>query len=764
MSRTVTTVALAPHIESFPAAGHKRPYDSIAGAPVVDGNYSAANQLAVPNGQLPGVSGPIPATTARPDRGVNTCIPVARTCASHLTVGQVAFVYRSFNVPVKGSSLGGLEHIISMEQLNERLALPENKLRLPNDDASKLFRLEQAKHVYRIKDANSAENLKQLVFEKDVVKDTFHPYHQYALDGIVCTPADGDEYENDGFKPHSTHQSKPVCNVAVHGPCPLTVLHMPSIHEDFESVRVGVPSKARPAPNVFVQPARVLSEVYVALVASREAKNSKEWTLQYQVVSSSNLDLYPDTSSGVRLFRSKELYEGVTASVNFTEALRLVVEVHRLGKVVDCRFGPVNAPQVVVAVNVKKYERTAYLPMTANVNFPNGIPATSAPYFTPSKDLMQSSVVLSSSSTGHSGELSSGMVTGATATAVVLTMPSFVAPLAVWRSFVRLKQARELQAKRQRTIQQLGGALVKQRAPFGRLRNLTSTMAFGAPVQKADLDALKALLMDKLKEITAKLDSAKQASEDANVAATDGSNQARGAREAAEDALRASEEAREAAMDGADQAVYANTAASEARDAAADGVEVIRSLEGKIDDVASERDESGVIDLLKKARDKISTADTEMFDESEFNDDNGVLMLLDAIIDAAESDTDGVRQDMVAQSDDAVEASNVIEELMKRLAAAKQRQDAERQGRVNAESQMREATLRARSAIRQIPKESMRNAELKKLEDRKRADANKKADSSNASVDVDRPPRSDATKEDPRSARAADANTGLFLP
>jgi len=737
MSRTVTTVALAPHIESFPAAGHKRPYDSIAGAPVVDGNYSVANQLAVPNGQLPGVSGPIPATTARPDRGVNTCIPVARTCASHLTVGQVAFVYRSFNVPVKGSSLGGLEHVISMEQLNERLVLPENKLRLPGNNASNLFERKIPKHIFIMKDAETAGRApKTHVFKKDAITDNFHPYHQYALDGIVSTPADGDEYENDGFKPHSTHQTKPACNVAVHGPCPLTVLHMPSIHEDFESVRVGVPSKARPAPNVFVQPARVLSEVYVALVASRESVTSSEWTLQYQVVSSSNLDLDPKTSSGVRLFRSKELYEGVIASVNFTGALRLVVEVHRLGKVVDCRFGPVNAPQVVVAVNVKKYERTAYLPMTANVNFPNGIPATSAPYFTPSKDLMQSSVVLSSSSTGHSGELSSGMVTGATATAVVLTRPSFVAPLAVWRSFVRLKQARELRAKRQSTTQQLGGALVKQRAPFGRLRNLTSTMAFGAPVQKADLDALKALLVNKLKEITAKVDSSKQASE----------------------------EAREAAMDGADQAVYANTAASEARDAAADGVEVIRSLEGKIDDVASERDESGVIDLLKKARDKISTTDTEMFDESEFNDDRGVLMLLGAIIDAAERDTDGVKQDMVAQSDDAVEASNVIEELMKRLAAAKQREDAERQGRVNAESQLREATLRARSAIRQIPKESMRNAELKKLEDRKIADANKKADSSNASVDVDRPPRSDATKEDPRSARTADANTRLFLP
>jgi hypothetical protein len=584
MSRTVTTVALAPHIESFPAAGYKRPYDSIAGAPVVDGNYSAANQLAVPNGQIPGVSGPIPATTARPDRGVNTCIPVARTCASHMTVGQVAFVYRSFNVPVKESSLGGLEHIISMEQLNERLALKENRIIAPNADSIQLFDRMRAKHVYKINDAESANPLYAKVFKKGVVKNNFHPYHQYALDGIVSTPADGDEYENDGFKPHSTHQSKPVCNVAVHGPCPLTVLHMPSIHEDFESVRSGVPSRARPAPNVFVQPARVLSEVYVALVASRESAASTEWTLQYQVVSSSNLDLDPKTSSGVRLFRSNELYEGTEGSANFVSALRLVVEVHRLGKVVDCRFGPVNAPQVVVAVNVKKYERTAYASMPVNVNFP-------------------------------------GDVAGAKPQ---IPNPSLVTPLAVWRSFVRLKTARQLQAKRQSTAQQLGGALVKQRAPFGRLRNLTSTMAFGAPVQKADLDALQTLLMDKLKEMTDKVDSAKQASEDASAAA----------------------------KDGADQALDANTAASEARVAAEDGVKAIRSLEGKIDDVVSEQDESGVINLLVSATQKIRQGKSGRFDGPDFTNKDAVVRLLREMIDAAiKNESDSARQARLAQLD-----------------------------------------------------------------------------------------------------------------
>jgi hypothetical protein len=471
MSRTVTSVALAPHIESFPATGYKRPYGSIAGAPTVDGDYSAANQLAVPNGQIPGVSGPIPATTARQDRGVNACIPVARTCASHLTVGQVAFVYRSFKVPMKESSLGGLEQVISMEQLNERLALKENRIVAPSDHAKHLFEWMKAKHIYSIEDAQSVIPIRAKVFRKGVVKNSFHPYHQYALDGIVCTPADGDEYDNDGFKPHSTHQSKPACNVAVHGPCPLTVLHMPSIHEDFESVRVGVPSKARPAPNVFVQPARVLSEVYVALVASRESATSKEWTLQYQVVSSSNLDLDPNTSSGVRLFRSKELYEGIESSIAFVPALRLVVEVHRLGKVVDCRFGPLNAPQVVVAVNVKKYERTAYS-MKKDVSFPGDVLGTKPR----------------------------------------LSKPALVSPLPVWRSFVRLQEKRQLHSRRQDTTQQLGGALVKQRAPFGRLRNLTSTLAFGTPVQKADLDALKVLLLDRLSKVeNAVKDSSKDA-------------------------------------------------------------------------------------------------------------------------------------------------------------------------------------------------------------------------------------------------------------
>jgi hypothetical protein len=349
-----TSVALAPHIEPFPAVGYKRPLGSISEAPSPLGNYSTANQLAVPNGAINIESRAIPATTARPDRGVNTCIPVARTCSSHhLTVGQVAFVYRSANVPMKRSSLGGLERIVSMEHLNAQLkAHPLNIGNIQND----MFRPSRAKSVYDVFEKGAATPFQADVFNTDIITDAFHPYHQYALDGIVCSSADGDEYESDGFKPHSTHRSEPVCNVAVHGPCPLTVVHMPSLHDDFESVRSGIPSKARPAPDVFMEPTRILAEVYVALVASgvRTDSDSVAWTLQYQVVSSSNIDLDTSASPGVRRFKTDT---GQLKDVAST-ATRLVVEVHRLGKVVDGRFGPSSAPQVVVSVNTKKYERT----------------------------------------------------------------------------------------------------------------------------------------------------------------------------------------------------------------------------------------------------------------------------------------------------------------------------------------------------------------------------------------------------------------------
>lgn len=458
---TITAVSLAPHVEQFDSSGYKRTFSGLTGGVGADPFVGA--KLARPDGPI-GASAPFRATSARNDRGTNATIPVARTCSTKLQVGQVAFVYRSAGpvgsdgkehclVPSKG--LDGLDHIVSLEQLNDMLALPENAVTTPSADASGLFvETAAARSVYRIKDAKTVTRIgiKFATFNASIV-DYSHPVNQYALDGIVCSEADGDEHDNDGY--HNTarsRESKPVCNVGVQGPVPLNTLHIPSIHEaSYAAVRGPEESRRRPAEHVFVEPARVLSVVYVVLVASRKSPTATTWTLQYNIVSSSNTDLDKTAvPKDVRLFR-RGLYEGLTNGL--PTATRLVLSVHKLGKITDCKFGPASAHQLVVCVKTSKYERTVYAPQSQVTQFPND-------------DTRRIKATL-------------------------------VAPIQVYRSFI--SRRRRLNASQfAATRAALGGALATKRAPFGGMRVSTTGMFTGNAATKKDIEDLKKLL----KEIT----------------------------------------------------------------------------------------------------------------------------------------------------------------------------------------------------------------------------------------------------------------------
>ena len=259
---------------------------------------------------------------------------------------------------------------------------------------------------------------------------------------------DGDEHDNDGYAQHSSYASRPVCNVAIYGPCPLTVLHMPSVHDRGFDVSSPVPAKARTCPNVFVEPVRILSDVFVVLVAERKDNTATKWTFSYNVVSQSNLDIDPPLLNINKNFRSFPSPLSVYGQLK--TATRLTVEVFRLGKITDCKFGASNAPQIVVAVNVKKFE-----PVEMKEKYETEFPGD-------------------------------------------ITKPKLEVRLLqakpIWKAFsnYNLKKRRGAVHERRVTLENMGGPLVKLRRPFGKLRNMTSSIAFGNSMTTEDLDKIKA--------------------------------------------------------------------------------------------------------------------------------------------------------------------------------------------------------------------------------------------------------------------------------
>lgn len=473
---SITAVSLAPHIEQFDRSGYKRVFSGLTGG--VGGDPLVGAKLARPDGPI-SASAPFRATSARNDRGTNATIPVARTCSTKLQVGQVAFVYRSAGpvgsdgkehclVPSKG--LGGLVHVISLEQLNDTLSLPENAVTTPSADAKELFvKKGRARSIYLIKDAKTVtpSPISFATFNASIV-DYSHPINQYALDGIVCSEADGDEHENDGYHTARPLETKPVCNVGVQGPVPLNTLHIPSINEaSYAAVSGPGESQRRPAAHVFVEPARVLSEVYVVLVATRIAPTSTTWTLQYNIVSSSNTDLDVKAApKDMRVFR-RGLHEARMEYLS--DALRLVLTVHKLGKVTDCKFGPASAHQFVVCVKTSKYERTVYAPQSAATQLPND--------------------------------------------ATQQIKATLVMPIQVYRSFI--PRGRHTAGLFAETRAKLGGALVTKRSPFGGM-SVSTGMLTGNAASKDDIANLKALLVARLAQMEADVNEIKQTTNDTN--------------------------------------------------------------------------------------------------------------------------------------------------------------------------------------------------------------------------------------------------------
>jgi len=189
------------------------------------------------------------------------------------------------------------------------------------------------------------------------VPDAMHPIHQFALDGLVATRVeDVDDIDMSG-----SAFSQQLCTVGVKGHCPMLISAVPGdVHR---GVRESLSGSIAQASTTYLKPARILSKVYVVLVAVQVDDSPRRWKLQYETVSSSNIDVDPRFSHGQKLFRTDLGKPGAPF-----KGRRIVLRVMELGTVVDTKFGPAERPQLVVCVHVTPFEPTKIVDGVVDTN------------------------------------------------------------------------------------------------------------------------------------------------------------------------------------------------------------------------------------------------------------------------------------------------------------------------------------------------------------------------------------------------------------
>lgn len=163
----MASFSYASHVRA--ETGQKRPLASAVG----DDLTSAAKRTAPP------FSG----TAARPDRGTNATIPVARWSYEALQEGDVAFVNAT---GASGVKLGFFLQSVSMQTLNTLMADEEWLV----DDPQQLFAKISPRHSYTC-DASKLykRSPPAKAFDKSMLPYG-HPARVYALEGVVCAKTD----------------------------------------------------------------------------------------------------------------------------------------------------------------------------------------------------------------------------------------------------------------------------------------------------------------------------------------------------------------------------------------------------------------------------------------------------------------------------------------------------------------------------------------------------------------------------------------------
>jgi len=126
---------------------------------------------------------PFSGTAARPDRGTNATIPVARWSLDALQEGDIAFVNRA---SASGIKPGYFLHSVSMTQFNIMMSEEEFLV----NDPQLLFSLKAPRHSYVCNAAKQYQRSSaSKVFDKNKLPYG-HPARSYALEGVVSTKTD----------------------------------------------------------------------------------------------------------------------------------------------------------------------------------------------------------------------------------------------------------------------------------------------------------------------------------------------------------------------------------------------------------------------------------------------------------------------------------------------------------------------------------------------------------------------------------------------
>jgi hypothetical protein len=320
----MATVTFATHVQQL-GAGYKRPLGGVGAPP-------SADVLALPTA-APQVGVPFP---ARPARGANETHPVSHLAFERLLPGEIVFAktYRGHEYAGVPGALTNMTPVLSLDEMNDLLADPVNHVE--ETTPGSLYTLVRARSVLRRLGPNRLRRMRFKAFDASAL-DNSHPVRQYALQGVVCARTEEAECP--------ANHSSPVheCTVAVWGPSVF------ALDRDADDRCAGQPTFAR-AP-FFVQPATVLSAVYVVLVAHRVAANRVR--LQYEVVTQSHLDA---DAGGLYVGGPRFRTLMVAARKGGANGTKRVLGAQQLGTLMDVRFQR-DGRAFVINVCVKPYER-----------------------------------------------------------------------------------------------------------------------------------------------------------------------------------------------------------------------------------------------------------------------------------------------------------------------------------------------------------------------------------------------------------------------
>jgi hypothetical protein len=241
---------------------------------------------------------------------------------------------------------------------------PVTPMQGTREDASNLLTRKDSKHIFGIKKSNAVPLSYDEFDPAKMTDDLSHPLHAYALDGVVCSASDARGGQDD-HRGYTTQEKAAGCNVAVGGQSPLVAVSMKGqaarmtsrVYVVLVANRVvsGTPRPRRTTPQTpfFTGASASAAAMNQSLFStdaappygtSDSSRFGREWVFQYELVTSSELDIDP----AVRKFKVERISNNTSN--------RVVVKMWQLGVVTDLNSGHQSLPtQFTLNVNVRPF-------------------------------------------------------------------------------------------------------------------------------------------------------------------------------------------------------------------------------------------------------------------------------------------------------------------------------------------------------------------------------------------------------------------------